>query len=180
MRLIVLVVLILSFSTVEAQIIFPGSFIDMGYRGNMNIAHLSDSALNKKWSVSKYSSISTSYTFFKGGSATIVAAPIGLQLNRKLNNNLYAFAGVSVAPAYVNFNQSFMTAGFNKTNAGNSFYQPNGLNVYSRAELGLQYVNDEKTFSISGSIGIERNSYPLYHYNSANNTRANQITTSNR
>jgi hypothetical protein len=57
--------------------------------------------------VSKYTGISTSFSFFKGGNATIVSAPLGLQLNRRLNNNLFAFAGVSAAPSYVNFRSSY-------------------------------------------------------------------------
>ncbi len=67
-----------------------------------------DSGFNKTWFFTHYAGVSTSFSFYKGGNATIISAPIGLQLNRRLNNNLYSFAGVSVAPAYVNFNQTFV------------------------------------------------------------------------
>ncbi|MDB5247348.1 MAG: hypothetical protein JWQ40_1742 [Segetibacter sp.] len=173
MRTLILTALLFTVISASAQSYLPGSFIDMGYRGNFaNNIHLNDSASKKKWFVSKYSGISTSFSFFKGGNATVVSAPLGLQLNRTLNNNLYAFAGVSVAPAYVNFNSSLMNPGFNKLDRGNTF-NSRSLGIYSRAELGLMYVNDERTFSISGSIGVERNDFPMRGFTPLNSN--NQI-----
>jgi hypothetical protein len=110
---------------------------------------------------------------WKGGYATVVAAPIGLQLNRSINNNVSAFAGVSVAPAYINFGQRFMNTDINKLNQNSPFFKANNLNLYSRAEIGLSYTNDERTFQISGSIGVERSNYnaPLYvPYSNTRNT----------
>jgi len=95
-------------------------------------------------------------------------------LNRRLNNNLYAFGGVSIAPAYVNFNHALLYNDFNKTGAGNNFYK-NSIGMYSRAELGLMYINNERTFSISGSIGIERNNFPMYFNNQINTKRSNTV-----
>lgn len=156
-------------ATADAQTFLPGSFIDNGYRGSLiNNIRLNDSAFNKKWSVIKYSGISAGFSFFKGGNATIVSAPLGLQLNRRLNNNLFAFAGASAAPSYVNFN-SFMNSNLNKMNS----FRSGSLGVYSRAELGLQYINDERTFSISGSIGVERSSFPMPAYIPPNNIHRN-------
>ncbi len=113
--------------------------------------------VNKKWSLHKYAGISASYSFFNGGNASVISAPIGLQLNRQLNNNLYAFAGISAAPSYINFNRAFMNTDLNKINSGN-------LALYSRFEAGLMYVNDQRTFSISGSISVDRSSFPVYPY----------------
>jgi hypothetical protein len=165
MRIVIFISFLILTATADAQTFVPGSFIDNNYRGSiMNNIHVNDSAaFKKKWSVSKYSGISTGISFFKGGNATFVSAPVGLQVNRRLNNNLFAFAGVSAAPTYVNFHSSFMNAGFNKTGVNNSF-NASSLGIYSRAELGLQYINDEKTFSISGSIGVERSSFPVPVY----------------
>lgn len=160
----ILIAFILFTATVNAQTFLPGNFTAYPQRVNVaNNLHPLDSLSSKKWSFSKYTALSTSYTFFKGGNATIIAAPIGLQLNRRLNNNLYAFANVTVAPAYVNFNQSFLTSGINKGYQQNGF-QSSGLNIYSSASLGLQYINDAKTFSISGSISVEKSSYPTLPY----------------
>ena len=127
----------------------------------------------------KRSGLSTSFTFFKGGNATIVAAPLGLQLNRRLNDNLYAFANVSVAPAYINFNRSFINTDFNKANQSNPF-RSNSFGMYSSASLGLMYINDNKTFSISGSLSVEKNNSPLLPYYPINNTKPSTVISPNR
>lgn len=177
MRTFIIISFLLVAATACAQTYVPGSFINNSYRGSLiNNMHANDSAFKKKWFLRKYSGISTSFTSFRGGNATIFSAPVGLQLNRKLNNNLFAFAGVSAAPSYVNFRSSFMNADFNKTNANSSF-KSSALGLYSRAEFGLQYINDERTFSISGSIGVERNNYamPIYMPSSINHVKQNTL-----
>ena len=164
---------ILFTATLNAQPFLPGNFPGLTQRANFaNELQPIDSLSAKKWSFSRYTALSTSYTFFKGGSATIIAAPIGLQLNRRLNNNWYAFANLSVAPAYISFNQSFLTTGINKNYRKNGF-QSNSLSMYSSASLGLQYINEAKTFSISGSISVEKSSYPLLPYYPATTTKTN-------
>ena len=152
-------------TALKAQVFLPGSY-NNGFSNGFfaNSKGLNDSSSNNKWSLSTYSSVSTSFTFFRGGNAMIVSAPVGLQLSRRLNNNLFAFAGLSVAPAYVNFNQSFRVNDFSKANQNNTLIRTGNLGMYSRAELGLQYTNDERTFSISGSICVETSTYPLLHY----------------
>jgi hypothetical protein len=90
--------------------------------------------------------------------------PVSLQLSRPLNKNLYAFAGVSAAPVFFSFNHLYMqqpvlNPSYHNLPMGNAF----GLN--SRVEAGLMYINDAKTFSISGSIGVDRTSYPVYPTN---------------
>ena len=127
--------------------------------------------VQKKWSLYKYGGISASYGFFNGGNASIFSAPIGLQLNRRLNNNLYAFAGIAAAPAYVNFNRSFINSDINKNNQGITRFSTTGFNMYSKFEAGLMYINDDRTFSISGSIGVYRNDFPGYPFY---NTRTGQ------
>jgi hypothetical protein len=116
----------------------------------------------KKWFLTSSSSIGIGFNFFNGGTATVVSAPVGLQLNHQLNNNLYAFTGVSLAPTYVNFNRSFLSPGI-KPYAGNGF-KSEYLGVYSSLNMGLMYINDARTFSISGSVGVERSSYPVFLY----------------
>jgi hypothetical protein len=156
-----LVITFLFFATIlNGQSFWPGSFTGNSYRGNFRNLNAKDSTFNKKWSVSKYSGIATSFTAWKGGFASIISAPVGLQLNRTINNNVFAFAGVSAAPSYVNFRQSFINTDFSKATANAPFYKANNLRLYSRAEIGLSYINDERTFQISGSIGVERNNFP--------------------
>jgi hypothetical protein len=119
--------------------------------------------LQKKWSLSKYAGINASYGFFNGGSSSVLSVPVGLQLNRRINNNLYAFAGVAVAPAFYNFNSSFINSDINKYNSGMNRFGTNNLGMYSKFETGLMYISDDKTFSISGSIGVYKSSYPAYY-----------------
>ena len=122
-----------------------------------------DSLSKSKWSLSKYAGVQTSYIGWKGGAATTFSIPVGLQLNRQLSERVFAFAGIQAAPTFINFNRAFMQGGNIGNNGFNSFmYQPNGFGMYSRAELGLMYTNEERTFQISGSFGVERRQFPQF------------------
>jgi hypothetical protein len=171
------VIMVLFFSlSVTAQTALTGSYTGQLRQNSLtDINRFDDSIIDKKWFVTKYIGLSTSFVFFKGGSATVFSAPVALQLNRKLNNNLYAFAAASVAPSYITFNNFYQPYNNNKSLQNNSLYKPNGADVYGRAELGLMYVNDAKTFSISGSVGIERSSYPIMPFNQAATVRPNNF-----
>ncbi|RYF92572.1 MAG: hypothetical protein EOO00_07120 [Chitinophagaceae bacterium] len=131
-------------------------------RSNMQ---LDSNSLNRNWSLNKYAGLSSGFGFFNGANTTMLSAPIGMQLNRRLNKNLYAFAGISVAPSYFTYNRSFNDFNIYKSNSSNTRINSNGFGIYSRAEAGLMYINDERTFSISGSIGVDRSSYPIYPSN---------------
>lgn len=168
MRIILLTHFIISFISVRAQSQLPLSDINFTQRNafNNNNAINDSNSVNKKWTLTKYGGISTSYGFFNGGNAVVFSAPIGLQLNRRLNNNLYAFAGISAAPAFINFNRSFINSDINKMNTGLTRYSSNGFTMFSKFEAGLMYVNDARTFSISGSIGVYNGinpQYPIYN-----------------
>lgn len=165
MRITILITLLVLATVSKAQPFLASGSMNNSYSGMF--AHnfqLNDSSLQKKWFVTRQSALITSYSFFKGGGATVVAAPLGLQLNRRLSNNLYAFANAAITPAYVSFNRSFMAANFNKGLQNNNTFKQGTLGVYSSASLGLLYVNDEKTFSLSGSITVEKSSYPTLPY----------------
>ena len=135
--------------------------------------HFTDSVPAKKWFVTKYVGMFACINIFNGNVVPVIVVPIGLQLNHRICNNWYAFAGVAVAPAFANFNQSFFNTG--KTINQNNFLQNNRFGMYSKAEMGLMYVNDQKTFSISASIGIEKSSYPLLPFNQFNTVRPNVL-----
>jgi hypothetical protein len=145
-----------------ANVMHP--FYQGHYMGDSNLVH-------KKWFLSKYGGISAGFMAFNGGSGSFLSAPMGIQLNRQLTNNVYAFAGVSVAPFYFNTNNAFFQPGINKNNG---FMNPNQYGVYSAAHMGLMYVNDERTFSVSGSISVGRgysNSRAPYYYTPINGPR---------
>jgi hypothetical protein len=181
MRVVLVLAALMTFLSIKAQTAFPESFADYTQRETFaDRNHLKDSARHKNWFLSKYSGISTSFSFFRGGNATTIAVPMGLQLNRRLNNNLYAFAGISVAPAYISFNHAFLSPTTDKFYQNNTFLKSNSFNMYSRAELGLMYINDEKTFSISGSIGVERSNYPVFPYPIYNKPPTNPVVVPNR
>ena len=180
MRITVLLALIIFTTALKAQT-FPGSLVPGSYgAGSAYNAHPADSMMQKKWVLTRYSALSASYSFFKGGHASVVAAPLGLQINRRLTNNVYAFANATIAPAYITFSRSFMPTDFTKPPRNTRPFQSSTLDMYSRASLGLQYINDEKTISVSGSIGVERSSYPLLPYYRTNEQRPIPTTGLNR
>jgi len=165
MRTFILIIILISSIAIKAQTYLPiGSKDYMQREPFGSNTHSILKTQNKKWFLSTYSSISTSFIFFNGGNAAVFAAPLGLQLNRRLNNNFYAFSGISAAPAYINFNHSFLSSQVNKTNQTNGLFKSNRFDLYSRVELGLMYINDARTFSVSGSIGVQRSNYPLFPY----------------
>ena len=146
-RIILFAAILLSTIVVKAQA--PLTFGAMNQPYFRHFGQVADSnSHQKKWFLSKYAGISAGYMFFNGGGGPFLSAPMGLQINRQLTNNIYAFAGVNVAPGIFNFNTPYS---FNK---GNSFMNNNRYGVSSSAYMGLMYTNDEHTFSISGSIGV--------------------------
>ena len=175
MRVIFTFIILIIVAAVKAQAVAPLSLTGYTpYTGFHNYYNLNDSIPHSKWFFSKYGGVSTSFVFYNGGHATVFSAPLSMQLNRRLNNNLYAFTGISVAPAYINSN-TFLSADINKVNPNNHFWQPRKLGMYASAEVGLMYINDAKTFSISGSIGIERSSYPALPYYQVNKANESPV-----
>ncbi len=159
-RTILFAIILLTSVSVKAQT--PLSF------GNMNTGlpafrHFNQAAdttsLQKKWFLTKQIGLSSGFFAFNGGSGTFLSAPVGLQLNRQLTNNVYAFAGVAVAPAYLHFNNAAFQPGAIK-NTG--FMNANSFSTYTTAQMGLMYINDQRTFSISGSFGVSRRNYNGY------------------
>ncbi|HEV3223813.1 MAG TPA: hypothetical protein VGZ90_13085 [Puia sp.] len=130
----------------------------------------SDNILNQKWYLTKYAGISAGFGFFNGAGGSFISSPVGLQLNHSLNNNLIAFAGVSAAPTFFNFSSSFT----NPSYPGNYMTNAYGFGLNSRVDVGLMYINDAKTFSISGSIGIDRYSYPVFPSNRTTTLKNNR------
>src|SRR3978361_708954 len=125
MRIVFILIITVLFITSKAQTVLPGN-LQNGMHENIFVPkNMYDSSAQKKWFLTKYTGITAGYSFFRGGNASVIAAPVGLQLNRRLNNNFYAFGGVSIAPAYVNFNHAFLYTDINKSSAVNSFYKSN-------------------------------------------------------
>lgn len=156
-RTILLAAILISAVAVKAQ--SPLAFgamngIQPAFRHFSQVADTNN--LRKKWFVTKYAGISSGFVAFNGGSGTFLSVPLGLQINRQITNNVYAFAGVSVAPSFFNYNGSFYQPAINKNN---SFMNAGNFGTYSAANMGVMYISDERTFSISGSISVGRSSY---------------------
>jgi len=117
---------------------------------------------HQKWHFSKYAGICAGFGLFNGVNAAAFSTTVGLGLNLPLNNNLMAFAAVSAGPTFFNFTQSLTNPMINNSYPGGNPINTYGYGINSRIEMGLMYMNDAKTFSVSGSIGVENSSYPVY------------------
>ncbi|MEO6819387.1 MAG: hypothetical protein ABI266_01225 [Ginsengibacter sp.] len=164
MRVLFLVFMLIFFVTAKSQsIISSGYGVSPQRTSLLNNKNFNDSVSTPKWFFNSYRAISTSISFFKGGNATIFSAPMGIQLIRRINNNWYGVADVRIAPSFINIKPSY-TNGFNKNFIQNSTSLSN-FDIYPAASLGVMYVNDARSFSITGSITAERNVYlPLPYY----------------
>jgi len=165
MRTILLVIILGITIATKAQAPAGVGFMDYIQQesfGNYN--HAVIGTPHKNWFFSTYTGFSTSFHFFNGGNASIMAVPVGIQLNRRLNDNLFAFAGVSVAPSYINFNRSLLSSPYNKGYQRSGIFDGTNFGINSRVEMGLMYINDAKTFSVSGSVNVQTSSYPLIPY----------------
>jgi hypothetical protein len=172
MKALLVIICIFGWGFANAQTYVPGVATTLG-RPVLNSKHSYDSIRQKKWFFTKYSGITAGYTFFSGGHASYLAAPFALQINRRVTNNVYAFAGASLTPAYINFNNAFPNTCFNKNITGK--YNPNSFSINPAAYAGLMYINNDRTFSISGSISIERNNYPYYYPVQSNTQTHNNL-----
>ena len=171
MRTILLVIILSITVATVAQV--PAGIGFMNYIQQESFGNYNHSVIGKphnNWFFSTYTGFSTSFHFFNGGNATVVAVPVGLQLNRRLNDNLYAFAGVSIAPSYINLNHSFLSSSFNKGYQRSGIFDGTNFGINSRVEMGLMYINDAKTFSVSGSVNVQTSSYPLIPFQQAANS----------
>ena len=174
MRFSLLIFILISAVSSDAQKTLPAGYVNTAHK-----IFLDSSLSDRKWFFTSRSGIGINFIVFNGGSATVVDAPVGLQLNRRLNNNFYAFAGVSAAPAYIYFNRAFLSPGVDKLYPANGL-KLNSLTWYSRADLGLMYINDARTFSVSGSIGVERSKNPIFLYRQRNGAGSNSFIMQNR
>jgi hypothetical protein len=114
----------------------------------------SGASVNHRLQLRPYASISTGYIFFNRG-ISYLSAPVGLALIYPINKNIAAFAGASASPVFFSVNQL-------NAYPNSNFSRSYNFGWNARVEGGLMYTNDAKTFSISGSVGVERGSYPAY------------------
>jgi hypothetical protein len=161
MRILLSMLILTAFLSTKAQTYLPGHSLVVGYtpwQPFMPSIAFSSSDLTPKWAVRPYASLQTGYAFFNGG-VSFLSIPAGVALFHPLNNNLSAFAGVSAAPVAFSMSRLYTEPA---ANAPGNFSRPYGLGLNTGVQAGLIYTNDAKTFSISGSVELERSSYPVY------------------
>lgn len=165
MRKLLIASFLLCSAAIQAQSVLP---VTAGNRFQTVDPAVSQDNIGKtkNWFITKYAGLNTGYSFFKGGNAFFTSMPLGIQLNRRITDNVFAFAGVQVAPTYANFNQAFLSSSLSKYGGMGTLNQ-NQLLLPARAEMGLMYTNDQKTFSISGSISVQKSNYALPYYQPA-------------
>jgi hypothetical protein len=122
----------------------------------MSMAPLPGSS--QKWQLRPSASIQAGYIFYNGG-ISYLSAPLELNLYHPLTSNVTAFGGVYVAPTVFSMTNPYLS----------SFQNPAYPNRYNMTinpgvQGGLMYTNDAHTFSISGSVRVERGSYYPYVY----------------
>ena len=170
MRLLFVLLASVSLLSASAQTALPIPSLGYGYTGLRPYASAgfgNISVSNQKWQVKPFASLNAGYIWYNGG-ISYISAPVGLALLHPLSNNVTAFGAVSAVPTFFSVNSFANSAhGFPGSN-----FSRTGLGVNGRVEAGLMYTNDDKTFSISGSIGVERAAYPVYPSYQA--TRKNQ------
>ncbi len=166
-RIILFIAILMSAMVVKAQ--SPLSYgATNGTRSALTDPHQTADTnnLHKKLFITKYAGISTGFVAFKGGGGSFLSVPLGLQVNRQLTNNIVAFGGVSIEPSLFNYNTPFYQHGISKNNGmmygNNSGMDGRNFSINPAARIGLMYISNGGTFSISGSIGVSRSSYNGY------------------
>jgi len=163
MRIILFFLAAVFFSAGHAQTVAP--FDRVGYSQSVDgVSAVHENGFTaRKWFFSANQGVSSGISFFNRGNFIMVGAPVGFQLNRRLNSNLYGFANISLVPVYASFNQPFTGVTGNKR-YGYNMQGINGSFAYPVVSMGLMYSNEQRTFSISGSISAERQYYPVLPY----------------
>jgi hypothetical protein len=148
-----------TFLSTKAQSYLPGHGLALGYtpwQPFVPSVALGSSDLSKKWEVRPYAGLQAGYAFFHGG-VSYLSVPAGVALFHPLNKNISAFVAISAAPVAFTMNRLYTDPA-----ANGNFSRPYGLGLNAGVQAGLIYTNDAKTFSISGSVEMQRGSYPVY------------------
>jgi len=117
---------------------------------------------NQKWQLRPYANLSIGYLFLNGGGTSYLAAQTGVALIHPLTKNVSAFAAVSATPVLFSINRLYTDPALNSPN---NLSRPYNLGLNTGIQAGLIYTNDDKTFSISGSVEVERGGNSLYPVN---------------
>ncbi len=112
---------------------------------------------NPKWSFHTFNGLGFAPGAWRGSYTNAFSASMGMQVNRHINKNLFAFAGVNASPVYTSLRETFLRTDLGKASFNHGFMRSNNFSLYQQVQLGFGYVNDARTFQISGSIGVQKN-----------------------
>lgn len=143
--------------------ILVSAFATKAQQGPSLFNHANDTTNRyNKWFVTKYTGISTGFMAWKGGGGSFLAAPMALQLNRQLTNNLFAFGNISATPTIFHSNSLFLAQPASGKNFGPMRANNTNFGINPAAQIGVMYISNDRTFSISGSVSVSRSNYYGY------------------
>lgn len=160
MRTVLAIMVSLTFLSARAQSHLPIPTWGYGFTPWQPLPMPAAPLTNAKWQLRPSAGLSAGYIFFNHGGASYVTAPLSLTLYHPLTPNVTAFAGITAAPTVFSTGSLYAPSPFNQPFSGSDFTR--GLGINAGIQGGLMYTNDAHTFSISGSIYMERGSYPAY------------------
>lgn len=117
--------------------------------------------------VQPFATVSAGY-WFLGGGLSYLSAPLGIVVYRPINNNFTGFGAATLTPSVFHFGSLYSSPLAGAAYPGSNF---TGLGLTAGVTGGVIYTNDAKTFSISGSISVERGNYPVYTTPRSNATK---------
>lgn len=170
MRPVLFILILTSCLSAKAQLFLPGHGLSLGYtpwQPFMPSIVLGNNEVSRNWELKPYAGLQAGYAFFNGG-VSYLSVPAGIALFHPLNKNFSAFVGISAAPVAFSMSRLYTDPAEMTSYPGN--YSRYGLGLNAGVQAGLIYTNDAKTFSISGSVELERGSYPVYQP-ARNNTK---------
>ncbi|MBS1663749.1 MAG: hypothetical protein JST68_22080 [Bacteroidetes bacterium] len=113
-----------------------------------------------KWQLRSFANLSAGYIFLNNG-ISYVSAPVGLALFHPLSTKWTAYGAATVTPTMFNVNHLITDPNYQRYPYGSGY----GLGLSTGIQGGLIYTNEAKTFSISGSVRLDRTTYPVYPTN---------------
>jgi hypothetical protein len=164
MRIILAILIAVTFLPAKAQSHLPAGGWGYGYSPWQPASLFTlpaNGITGQKWQLRPYTALSAGYIFLNGG-ISYLSAPLGLTLFHPLTSNVTAFAGVSATPVVFSVANLYAAPFGNPAYPGYNFPAGYGMGINAAVQGGLMYTNDAHTFSISGSVIMQRGGYPVY------------------
>ena len=159
MRALLVIIALVTVLGAQAQIPVAGG---LGYTPWQMFPLTNNYFKTNSWQLQPSVGLNAGYIFYNGG-ISYLSAPLALTLYHPLSSHFTAFGGVYAAPTVFNVNDLRVASPANGRFSGNPFSGPYGLGIDAGIQGGLMYTNEAHTFSISGSVIMQRGSTPVYY-----------------